>query len=169
MYALNLDTDGRILSATYDEFAPPEYPRTDHLPDGDLSGYFFRDGEFIPDMHTIFVRTDAENRILEIRNEKTLEQASFYVGGNPWKKLDEGCGWRYSEPESYLDSGLINDQGIPLYRVSGRRVVRRTDEEIAADAKAAGLDITQEQRIEALEEALAEMAAMLAAIRGGMS
>ncbi len=167
MYALNLDTDGRILSATYDEFAPPEYPRTDHLPDGDLSGYFFRDGEFIPDTHTIFVRTDAENRILEIRNEKTLEQASFYVGGNPWKKIGEGHGFRYADPDLFLDDGLTDENGIPLYKVSGRKVVRRSDDEIRSDTHAAGLDITQVQRIEALESALAEIAEMLVSMIGG--
>lgn len=47
IYALNLSEDGRILSVTYDEYAPPEQPRTDTLPEGDVSQYKYVDGEFV--------------------------------------------------------------------------------------------------------------------------
>lgn len=47
IYALNLSEDGRILSVTYDEYAPPEQPRTDTQPDGDVSEYKYVDGEFV--------------------------------------------------------------------------------------------------------------------------
>ena len=49
LYALNLAEDGRILSVTYDEYAPPEQPRTGTLPDGDISEYRYANGEFIHD------------------------------------------------------------------------------------------------------------------------
>lgn len=49
MYALNLDTDGRILSATFEEYAPPEQPRVEILPDGDVSDYRYVDGEYVYD------------------------------------------------------------------------------------------------------------------------
>ena len=46
MYALNLAEDNRILSVTYDEYAPQEQPRVDNLPDGDVSDYKYLDGEY---------------------------------------------------------------------------------------------------------------------------
>lgn len=49
IYALNLDTDNRILSATYDQFAPVSQPRVDELPEGDISDYKYVDGEYVYD------------------------------------------------------------------------------------------------------------------------
>ena len=49
MYALNLDTDSRILSATFEEYAPPEQPRVEILPDGDVSDYRYVDGGYVHD------------------------------------------------------------------------------------------------------------------------
>lgn len=47
MYALSLSEDNRILSVTFDEYAPPEQPRVDTLPEGDVSDYLYIDGEYI--------------------------------------------------------------------------------------------------------------------------
>lgn len=41
MYALNLDSNRRILSATYEEFASPDMPVVSDLPDGDITDYIF--------------------------------------------------------------------------------------------------------------------------------
>ena len=49
MYALNLDTDGRILSATFEKYAPPEQPRVETLPDGDVLDYRYVDGGYVHD------------------------------------------------------------------------------------------------------------------------
>lgn len=49
--ALNLDeNDGnRILSCTFEEFAPPDQPRVMEMPDDDLTQYRYVDGEYIYD------------------------------------------------------------------------------------------------------------------------
>lgn len=46
-YALNLDTDGRILSATFEKYACKNYVFTDRLPEGDISDYLYCNGEFV--------------------------------------------------------------------------------------------------------------------------
>ena len=46
-YALNLDTDGRILSATYEEYAADNAVLVDVLPDGDISDYLYINGEYV--------------------------------------------------------------------------------------------------------------------------
>lgn len=54
-YALNLDEDGRILSATYEEYAAEGMPIVDSLPSGetaeenDISNYKYVDDEFVYD------------------------------------------------------------------------------------------------------------------------
>ena len=49
MYALNLDENGRILSVTFDQYAPPNQPRVNELPDGNVSDYRFENGRYIYD------------------------------------------------------------------------------------------------------------------------
>ena len=48
-YALNLADNGRILSATYAEFAPSDAVLVDELPDGNVYEYRYVNGEFIHD------------------------------------------------------------------------------------------------------------------------
>ena len=49
MYALNLNEEGRILSATSDKFGAPNQPRVNELPEGNLPDYLYIDGEYIYD------------------------------------------------------------------------------------------------------------------------
>ena len=46
-YALNLAEDGRILSATYERFAPKGAVLVDALPEGDISRYLYLEGVYI--------------------------------------------------------------------------------------------------------------------------
>ena len=48
-YALNLDSDNRILSVTFDQYAPASQPRVDELPEGDISDYKYINNEYIYD------------------------------------------------------------------------------------------------------------------------
>lgn len=49
MYALNTNEDGRILSATFPEYASEDAVTVETLPDGDISEYRYVDGDFIHD------------------------------------------------------------------------------------------------------------------------
>lgn len=46
-YALNLADDGRILSATYEEFAVAGMPIVDELPEGDIANYRYVDDQYV--------------------------------------------------------------------------------------------------------------------------
>lgn len=48
-YALNLAADGRILSATFPQYAPADAVTVDVLPEGDLSDYRLDAGAFVHD------------------------------------------------------------------------------------------------------------------------
>lgn len=47
MYALNLANNGRVLSATYPQYAPDGAIIVEILPGGDISDYIYRDGAFL--------------------------------------------------------------------------------------------------------------------------
>ena len=48
-YALNLDKDGRILSATFAKYAPADAVLVDELPDGNIADYLCVNGEYVYD------------------------------------------------------------------------------------------------------------------------
>ena len=48
-YALNLDEDSRILSATYEAYAVAGMPVSDTLPDGDITDYKYINNEYVYD------------------------------------------------------------------------------------------------------------------------
>ena len=48
-FALNLAEDGRILSATYEEFAPEGAVLVDALPDGNIADYRYESGNYVHD------------------------------------------------------------------------------------------------------------------------
>lgn len=47
MYALNIDSDGRILSATMEEFAQAESVLVNELPEGNIADYLYADGQYV--------------------------------------------------------------------------------------------------------------------------
>ena len=49
LYALNLAEDGRVLSATEDQYGAEGQPRVATLPESDLYDYKYVDSEFIYD------------------------------------------------------------------------------------------------------------------------
>lgn len=48
-YALKLAEDGRVLSATFEKYAPADSVLVDELPEGNLSDYRWQDGDFVYD------------------------------------------------------------------------------------------------------------------------
>ena len=48
-YALNLADNGRILSATFAKYAPADSDLVDELPEGDISDYLYKNGEYVYD------------------------------------------------------------------------------------------------------------------------
>lgn len=49
LYALNLGDDGRVLSATEDQYGAEGQPRVETLPEDDIYDYKYVDGEFVYD------------------------------------------------------------------------------------------------------------------------
>lgn len=73
IYALNLADDDRVLSATYDKYAPAHQPRVDYLPEGSLPDYKYMDGEYIydplPEPEQLEPQPTQEERIAALEEE----------------------------------------------------------------------------------------------------
>lgn len=67
-YALNLADDGRILSATFEEYASEGMPIVETLPEGDISDYLYVDGEYVYDPLPEPVEPEVEPTSDEILN-----------------------------------------------------------------------------------------------------
>lgn len=48
-FALNLAEDGRILSVTFEKYAPDDAVVVDEFPEGNVADYRYVDGEFVHD------------------------------------------------------------------------------------------------------------------------
>ena len=48
-YALNLAEDGRILSVTFEKYAPEDAVLVDELPEGNVADYRYVDGAYVHD------------------------------------------------------------------------------------------------------------------------
>ena len=66
-YALNLSDDGRVLSATYAEYASEENPVVSTLPEGDIYDYRYVDGEFLYYPTGIVQKETIMQRIAELK------------------------------------------------------------------------------------------------------
>ena len=75
MYALNLSDDGRILSATFEEFASETATIVEALPDGDIYEYRYVNGEFVHEplpVEGIPVLPTYEERITTLEAENAM-------------------------------------------------------------------------------------------------
>lgn len=81
MFALNLADGGRILSATYPEYAPEDAALVEELPDGNLADYLYQDGTYVyapvPAPEVPAVKSMGE-RIAEL--EEQLRAAKILLG-----------------------------------------------------------------------------------------
>lgn len=75
-YALNLAEDGRILSATYPEYAPDDAVQVEALPEGDISDYRYVEGELaydpLPEPEQPEAQPTPEERITELEEALAL-------------------------------------------------------------------------------------------------
>lgn len=71
MYALNLSETGRILSATYAQYASPNAVKVEHLPEGDITEYRYLDGEFVYDPPDAVETVEAPSQLDRIEAQVT--------------------------------------------------------------------------------------------------
>ena len=102
--------------------------------------------EMLP--YKVLVRVDDAGRVVEINS------SAFITNTDGWTEIDSGRGDKYHHAQgNYLESPLIDERGLFLYKLENGKVVKRSAAEVEADYKPQHAAPTQEERLAALEDA----------------
>ena len=103
--------------------------------------------EMLP--YKVLVRVDDAGRVVEINS------SAFITNTDGWVEIDGGYGDKYHHAQgNYLESPLIDERGLFLYKLENGQIVKRSAAEVEADYKPQPTAPTQEDRLAALEDAL---------------
>ena len=98
--------------------------------------------------YKVLVRVDDAGRVVEINSD------AFVTDTDGWVEIDSGWGDKYHHAQgNYLESPLIDERGLFLYKLENGQVVKRSAAEVEADYKPQPVAPTQEERLAALEDA----------------
>ena len=98
--------------------------------------------------YKVLVRVDDAGRVVEINS------SAFITDMNGWTEIDSGWGDKYHHAQgNYLESPLIDERGLFLYKLENGQVVKRSAAEVEADYRPQPFAPTQEERLAALEDA----------------
>ena len=98
--------------------------------------------------YKVLVRADAAGRVVEINSN------AFITNTDGWTEIDSGMGDKFHHAQgNYLESPLIDERGLFLYKLENGQVVKRSAAEVEADYKPQPTAPTQEERLAALEDA----------------
>lgn len=98
--------------------------------------------------YKVLVRVDDAGRVVEINS------SAFAQDTDGWTEIDSGWGDKYHHAQgNYLESPLIDERGLFLYKLENGQAVKRSAAEIEADYKPQPTAPTQEERLAALEDA----------------
>ena len=103
---------------------------------------------FEPELYKVFARADAEGRITAINS------SAFLTNTSGWVEIDSGMGDKFHHAQgNYLESPLIDERGLFLYKLENGQIVKRSAAEVEADYRPQPAAPTQEERLAALEAA----------------
>ncbi|MCH5207528.1 MAG: hypothetical protein J1F04_01480 [Oscillospiraceae bacterium] len=107
--------------------------------------------DFYSEPIKVYVKTDARGGITEIASSVFLDDT------DGWTEIDSGHGDKFAHAQNhYLEKPLFDENdGIPLYKWDGERVIQRTEEEIASE-RAAILN-SPERRASEIKQQLTEL------------
>ena len=93
--------------------------------------------------YAVLVRTDEQNRIIEINS------SAFVAGAEGWIQIDEGDGDRYHHAQgNYLPMPLTDDRGVYRYKLEKSHAVERTQKEMDGDYAARPVPATAKTNAE---------------------
>lgn len=115
-------------------------------------------------MHKVYVLTDDLGRVIDINSGDFIGDASG------WQQIDEGTGDRYHHAQNhYLPGPLRDERGIYRYKLVEGQVAERTQEEMDADWTEPAPEITDKERIAALEKDNADLKEALEMLLAGVT
>lgn len=98
--------------------------------------------------YKVLVRVDDSGRVVAINSN------AFITNTDGWIEIDSGLGDKYHHAQgNYLESPLMDERGLFLYKLESGKAVKRSAAEVEADYKPQPAAPTQEERLAALEDA----------------
>ena len=94
--------------------------------------------------YKVYARVDAAGRILAIDSDAFLPDPSG------WVLIDEGVGDRFHHAQGHYLGLIMNDNGVPMFKLVDGVIMRRTAAEMEAETM-------PEEETPSLEERLAEL------------
>ncbi|MBQ8615994.1 MAG: hypothetical protein IJ418_00645 [Clostridia bacterium] len=96
--------------------------------------------------YKVYARVDAAGRILAIDSDAFLPDPSG------WVLIDEGTGDRYHHAQGNYLGPVMNESGVPMFKLVDGVVMRRTAAEMDAETMPAEEKPSLEERLAELEE-----------------
>ena len=90
--------------------------------------------------YKVYARVDAEGRILAINSDAFLPDTSG------WVLIDEGADDRYHHAQGNYLGPVMNESGVPMYKLADGVVMRRTAAEMDAETMPAEQKPSLEER-----------------------
>ena len=104
---------------------------------------------FEAELYKVFVLPDTVGRITAINS------SAFLTDTSDWVEIDSGAGDKFHHAQgNYLESPLMDERGLFLYKLESGKAVKRSAAEVEADYRPQPAAQTQEERLTALEDAL---------------
>lgn len=98
-------------------------------------------------IYQVYIKTDDKNRITAV------DSSGFLANTDGWTQIDEGSGDKYYLAQgNYFGKPITDERGIYRYKLADGKAVERTQEEMDADYVPPVHQLTEEERIAALEE-----------------
>ena len=98
--------------------------------------------------YKVLVRVDDVWRVVAINSDV------FITDMDGWIEIDSGWGDKYHHAQgNYLESPLIDERVLFLYKLENGQIVKRSAAEVEADYRPQPAAPTQEERLAALEDA----------------
>lgn len=105
--------------------------------------------------YTVYIRVDDTGRVVSINSN------AFLPSVEGWVEIDRGRGTRYQHAQgNYMPGPIFNSEGIPVYKMEMGKIVKRTSEEMQADALPK--EKTTFERLSKVEDALKNITELLA-------
>ncbi len=107
----------------------------------------------------VYAKTDAQGRMIAVNS------SAFLTDTEEWEQIDEGSEWpRYMHAQgNYFPQPIRTEDGICRYKLVNGQAQARSEEEMQADRDARPAPPpTEQEQLDAMAEAIMELAQMIA-------
>lgn len=99
--------------------------------------------------YSVYIKIDKNSKIIEVNSSAFLQDVAGYI------KIDENLGDKYHHAQNnYFEKSITNMDGTHNYKFIDNKVIECSDEEKTAEKETFSKQVTTNERITAIEDAL---------------